>query len=381
MISVFERENTLVESIKKWNLNLTTNLKENVSSWLSIINTINDNHLLIPQVKTNYSNEILEIWLNNWIWEWVKNVIQLHTLINQSPSWVNFLNKNPNFNEAELFDYNNPIILIWLIASLSKKNIHQENKAIILKEYLNNATEKDLIELLVSLENIDKEWLIFNVFVKELILFTIRHIQTNISLKEKVKVNENINKSFVSSSKNYDDFDYYTGLESVWDFVDIEEFAYSLEQEGEIKFDESDEINEKFKYWEDSINYSNLEDIFEWLDYDSLLYVLLNTIRDNYKELFNQILTELNNYTDDMWKNFHNIGKVITGKSSIKLFELLKFLIWDKEIEKVKKWTIETLFERWEFTNETKEEILNLLEHESNNIDIEAEEDIDNLVL
>lgn len=380
ILTIYDNENTALSETGK-RIKLSTSLTENIQNWKWIINSINQSLENLPAIKAEYSEEIKKISKKAGIWEWIKNVIQLYTLLNQSPDWNSFLAKNKDFVDSELFDYNNPIILIWMIWWLAKQNMKQSYKINIFWEYLNHATEENIFELLKNLEKIDKDWIIFNLFTKELVLFTIRFLQANITIKENTTIQKEFSENFYHQNQP-DDFDYWTGFASAWDFVDLESFEnFYDDNDWDFTLETTDVISEQLTYWEDLLNNNELEDIFEWIERGSPLYILLTVIKENYNELFINIIIDLRNHTESPIYGYKtkDIQKTITWKSSLELFNLLKYLIWDKEIETVKKQVIDELFKNWEFTNEAKEAVLLLLEHETN----EESDDIDleNIVL
>jgi len=389
MLSIFSEKNgensndlSVIDSFDEKVLNLTTlnSQDERVDNWISILKWISENPEMIKHIKNKYSEQIWLLSENEWFWEWIKKVIEFVNTFNNSTYWVKITEKWwKNFDFMDLFDYNNPTILIWLIASLSKEKVNYSSKNKILDEYLNQIREDYIISLIKQFEKLDTNWDLLKPFIKELVLFSVRHIQLEINIKEKIN-DKNLSTEELCNEDSYD-YDYWHNMWSIGDYVDLENYINTFDKfEYNVKSNTLDEnldiISEQYSFWKEWLKYKEIWDIFENIEIWTPTYILLDVIKTNYEDIFFELLNELENYTI----NFLNSNmKVLTWKSSRLFHERINWYINEKP-EKIKKQVVWYLFNNWIYSTNTWskiEKLLNNNQNLKNNEDSETEDDED----
>lgn len=352
--------------ITEGNIKLSTSIEENLSKWFWLIEFLYSNPNKFPEVKDQYSNEILKISQSKWIWIWVQNTIQLFTILNESMLWAKLVDYNKNFRLDDLFDYNNPIILIWIIAWLSKQKLNYSSKINVLNSYLSHADEEDIYKLLSTLEKLDKKDILFKPFIKELVLFTIRHIETNITIKEKKQKNIEASKLFYWEDSTHWEFDYHQNMWSAWEYVDMEAFVKDVDDGYFSTTDYSDEIDNVFWTWDDWLRFKELDDIFEWIQEDSPIYNLLIVIKNNYSNIYNQIILEIRNFSHD---TYWDKNTTATSAVSRLVHWVINDYIWEWKIEETRNKTIWFLLGNSSYSSGTYDKVIKLITWTSNQDD------------
>lgn len=351
-------------------LNISSFLKlGNLQHAQTLIRELSKTPELIPVFKKSFSNELKDISLKNG----VKKVIEIASIIKNTTKFI-------CIEQTDIFDFNNPSILFWLMLLESEKSlINNKSRIHILEKYFYDINENDMLILFQNLEEMDEKWTLFKPLIKELVTFIFRNIEDNIRIKEKpeVVVQSELNYKFATSWLG-DEYDYWSRIDSAWDTgFDMEWYVlwYDDVIEDElltlnIKNDNIDLVFEAVSFWDDAIILSQIEELFDNVDRESHFYILLNYLKQNYFSIYKNIISDIRNFSINISSNWWEF-KVLTTDSSRILHQRVSELL-DLPPKEIEENIITTLWLNKVVTKKVKN-VLKISNNNSGQIKVENE--------
>ena len=304
--------------IEDFNLNIFkwTNLEVRVNNNLQLLTRISNNPKLLPTIKKEISKEVEKVQA----WEWMLRIIELLYTLENTVEWASLLSK---YSINDIFELNNPTILLWLMLWHSKERLNNTARREMLTIFFENITENSFSTLLVNIKNIDQKWLIFKPFVMELVTFIFRNIQEWVSLVEVPK-----KKNAIIDDNTFEVSFYWNKMHTTWyspDWFDIEGFLseYDDTYNAYSQDDETEYVSELAMNWQD-FSFIPVSELFKNLDETTPLYLVLNYLKQNEIDLYTDIIIKLYNFKES-W----NVK--LSWKSSRLLHELVNELFQDTQ--------------------------------------------------